>query len=513
MSAEARSRDAAASHSRHHLRIALWIFLAFSTLYVGLARGHFISTDEVGVYQTTRSLWEDGNLHTGRVGSSSPGRGGLYYSPYGVGQSVAALPLYGLGKWVGQLLETSGRADWVRTLAGPSIGREPARWGGDIEMFFVSLFNVFVTALLLALFFSFSVRLGASLAGSLAATALLGLAAYVGPFSTNFFQHSSEALFVLWSFYFLVSDAQRPDWRSRAWAGVLLGLAVVFRPQSLIAAPTLGLYLLWSVWERRDGGGVAGFVRMCSQQLPAFMLPALAGVVTHLGANYVKFEATVGIYGGSPFNSPFPTGLYGLLFSPGHSVFIYTPLLLLVPWTLVHFARRWRREAILILALASSYLLLYSSYVYWHGLYYLGPRYLMPTVPFLLLPLAGWMDADRAKVWFTVAPLALVGLWVQFVHFAANFWYVDLYEKYVTAWPPGTDFLFIPARSPILAHSRATLAWDLRVDLWLVNVYRAFGTARTLEVALPLLGLLGFCLWRLRQNLRATVDSLPERDT
>jgi hypothetical protein len=46
--------------------------------------------------------------------------------------------MYGLGKWAGQLLESSGLDDGVRAFAGPSIGTEPSRWGGDIEMFFVS---------------------------------------------------------------------------------------------------------------------------------------------------------------------------------------------------------------------------------------------------------------------------------------------------------------------------------------------------------------------------------------
>jgi len=488
-----------------HLRIALWVFLAFSTLYVLTGRGHFIGTDEIALYQTTRSLWEDHDLHIGRIINAHQGRGGAYYSQYSVGQAVAALPLYAIDKGTGWLLANTGRASWSTTLAGPSIGTEPSRWGGDIEIFFVSLYGAFTTALLCAVFFTFSLRLGGSLKASLAATALLGLATYVGPFSSTFLQHSSDALLVLWSFYFLMSDSQRPDWRSRALAGILLGLAVVFRYQSVIAIPALGLYHIWSVGKRRDGTSIGSLVLTGLRQLPVFALPVLVGIAGHLAINYVKFDTIWGKYSDTSFNSPIPTGLYGFLFSSGDSIFLYTPLLLLLPWMVAHFFQKWRREAVLILTLALCYLLFYSSFEFWHGLWSdLGPRYLMPTVPLLLLPLAGWLDARGRKAWLAVAPLTALGIWVQLVHFAANFSYVSYYEKYLpSTWPPDLAFLFIPERSPLLAHMKATLAWDYRVDLWLVNVYRAFGTGRLLFLAIPLLCLLGVCLWRLHRNLVA----------
>ena len=39
----------------------------------------------------------------------------------------------------------------------------------------------------------------------------------------------------------------------------------------------------------------------------------------------------------------------------------------------------------------------------------LGPRFLIATVPFLLLPLAGWLDGQRRSSWLVVTPLALLG--------------------------------------------------------------------------------------------------------
>lgn len=498
------------SHARRLAAVAMWLVLSLGVLYVILGRGHFLGTDEIAVYHATRSLWEHGDLRTGNIVNTAVGRAGLYYSVFSVGQSFAALPLYGLAKLVEAGLTAAGAQSWVATLAGPSVGTEPSRWGGDIEIFFVSFFNALPVALLCGVFFAFSLRLGASFRASLVATAFLGLTSYVAGSAVIFLQHGSEALFLLWTFYFLFCDATRPSWRTRAWAGTTLALAIAMRWESVIAVPWLGLYLLWSIWERRHADG--GFVPAALRQVPPFAAPLLAGLSVPVLANWVRFESVWGKYEDVGFNSPFPTGLYTFLFSSGDSIFIYTPLLLLIGRTFPPFARRWPRETVLIGALCLFYLFFYASYRHWHGLWSdLGPRFLVATVPFLMLPLANWMDAQRMRTWLIVAPLALIGLWVQFVHIAANFSYVSFYEGYVV--PIGQqipwDFLFRPDRAPILAHSRATLAWDYRVDLWLVNVYREFGVERMVILGLPLLLLLAFCVWRLIVNVRATMIVFP----
>ena len=490
--------------------IALWLFLSLTLLYVALTRGHFVGTDEIAVYQATRSLWESSDLHTGRIVNTARGRAGLDYSVFSAGQSFAALPLYGVAKTVAAGLQALESPDWIQTFAGPQVGTEPSRWGGDITIFFVGLYGAFPVAALCALFFAFSLRLGASVRASLASALFLGLATYVAPAGTSFLQHGSEALFLLWTFYFLFRDAQQPRWQFRMWAGITLALSLALRWESAIAVPWLGLYLLWSIWERREASG--GIVRGAVEQVPPFALPLLAGLSFPLIINWIKFESIWGVYGNVGFNSPFPTGLYTFLFSSGDSMFIYTPLLLLLAWIVPPFARRWGREAVLIAAISLFYLFFYASYRHWHGLWSdLGPRFLLPLIPFLLLPLAGWMDTQRPRVWLVVGPLALIGVWVQFVHVAANFSYVSYYEHFIVPieqqipW----DMLFVPERAPILAHSRATLAWDYRVDLWLVWVTRTFGVGRFLLVALPLAALLGGCVWRLVTYVRTTEAVLP----
>jgi hypothetical protein len=115
--------------SAPYSRLLLWLFLSFSVLHVGLTRGHFISTDEATVYEATQSLWEEGSLTTRTpFNSAFVGRGGRFYGAYNAGQSVAALPLYGLGKLVGRALDQPGHETWYRAFAGRRLEDWASRW-------------------------------------------------------------------------------------------------------------------------------------------------------------------------------------------------------------------------------------------------------------------------------------------------------------------------------------------------------------------------------------------------
>ena len=90
--------------------------------------------------------------------------------------------------------------------------------------------------------------------------------------------------------------------------------------------------------------------------------------------------------------------LVGFLVSPGMSLFVYSPVLLLLPATLPRFWRAHRAETWTILALFASNLLFYASYQLWTGLFSCpGPRYLFTATVFLMLPLGPWLDRARER--------------------------------------------------------------------------------------------------------------------
>ncbi len=489
---------------RGQLRVVLWIFLTLSVFYIGLTRGRFLSTDEIHVYQATRSLWEHGTTVI-QSPEGYRGRGDHRYAVVNSGLSVASLPLYGVGKFVEGFCLNSGKQDWLKVFAGPVVERVGGdRWSGEAGIFFVNLFNCFATAALVALFYCFSLELGATTRWALSASGLLALTSYVAPFSTGFFQHSSEAFFLLAAFYFLFRDRQSPDWRWRLCAGLSAALLIQFRFPGVVALPALIFYhgiVLWNRSRQRSRGtsAMAGTLR----QAAPFAVALVFGFLLHALDQYAKFGTvrSVGNYAALRNHNPLLVGLYAFLFSPGDSIFLFTPLLLLAPWALYRLYRRYPVEVAFILFQTGFYLFFYSKFDDWHGLWCFGPRYLVPLVPLLLLPLALWLQEVNWKRRLIAIPLAFCGLWIQAIHFTADFWTVAQYENYLNFQPPH-GFLFIPSVCQVVAHSRAMLAWDSRVTMWLVTVYRGLGPATFWKVFLTLVLLLAGCLWRLQLSLR-----------
>jgi len=476
------------SVQRRDRSVALWIFLAMLALYVAMGRGHFLGTDEIGVYQQARSLWERGDLAVGEINNTFPGRDGRWYSQYGVAQSLLALPLYAAGTLAERVLPGPFRA----ALAGPSIGGEPSRWGGDVPIFFVSLFGAFVSAALCAVFYGLSRRLGAAPRGAALAALLLGTTTHVFAQATTFLQHPLEALLLLGAFGLLMEDAREASRRRRACAGVLLGLALNARVAAWVALPALLGYAAVVAYRRsrRDLG------RAAAEILP--MLLALVPFVLVWGVvGWWKFGAFPPRFNNEGFSSPLLLGLSGYLLSPGLAVWIYSPLLLLAAWPLGSWWRRSRLEVLCVLAIALSYLLCFSKYTAWHGLWSaFGPRYLLAVVPLLLLPLGVWLGEARRSALLAVVPLALAGLLMQVMGAAVNFAYV----YHAWRWPefrPEYGFLFVPEISPPVAFWKSLWSGQ-HIDLWLFNAWRDAGPGYALALGLPLLLLVVLSLWRVR---------------
>jgi hypothetical protein len=268
---------------------------------------------------------------------------------------------------------------------------------------------------------------------------------------------------------------------------------ILVRASSLIVVPVLIAYLLWRARTRRF-----------AEDLTVFLLPVAAAVLITGGVNYIKwgsFSLSGGYGNFITFDTSWMVSLYGYLFSPGQSIFLFSPLLILAPLYFQPFARRYPRETVCILSIAVTYMLFYGKASTWDGQWYFGPRFLVAVVPLLLLPLASWLDQIRKPAaWIAVAGLSLTGLLIEVLHVAVNVSYVYYREGY-DHFVPKNGFIFLPASSQIVAHWHALLAWDNRVDLWLVNVARQAGPARVLLLVLPLAALIVSAARKLTHSL------------
>ncbi len=489
-------------------RIGCWLFAVLAIVYLASTRAHFVGSDELNIYQTTRSLYENGDLAVGFPNNAAMGPDGRRYAIYNAGLAFIALPFYALAEPFEAVLRGLGLTNWIRTFSGPQLGVEPARFGGDIEIWFTNLTNVFLTALLGVVFFRASVLYGARVRTAVVAALALGLATYVGPFASGLLRHTAEALFMFSALYFVMRDMRHEAGGNANawWAGCMLALLVQCRLAAGLALPGIvGLYLLGR-WRRiAEVGESADRVRSVVSAIVPLAVPLALSGALYASVNFIKFGSVFGQYGagiGGRFETPLGYGLHAFLSSPGASIFVFTPLLLLLPWLMGDWFRRSRAECLAVAVVFLSYLLFYAQFSDWHGHpTALGPRYLMAITPLLLLPLALWLDGGVRWRLAAFGLLVAVGFFVQFLHVAVSFGYVYDQMGWASYQPP-LGFMFDWADSPLVAHFRALGSPEL-VDSWLVTVYEQDGAGRVTGIALVLALALCGAVWRLLRAIRA----------
>ena len=181
---------------------------------------------------------------------------------------------------------------------------------------------------------------------------------------------------------------------------LIASVAITIRPDAIVAVGLLGF---WHFWIARDW--------LLSLRMSLACLPALAINAT---ANWVRWGSLREAgYAGEPFSQPLLTGLHGILFSSGRSIFLYSPPLLLGIYALVCFAKKghgskdyWFFASVLI-----SEILLYSKWWDWSGDDCWAIRFLNPGVMLMCIPAVDLLGGLRWPK--PAAAIALIGLCVQ----------------------------------------------------------------------------------------------------
>ncbi len=396
--------------------LAVWVGLLLLGVYLLTTGGQtFISDGELMLITTTRIV----DLHTLTLPEEAAafpqavrGQGGFLFSRYGVGQPLAAGVLYAFGTYVVGMWLVPGSAPYL-------VGR-----------FFALLLPAVATALAGGVLAAWAARLYRSLAIGAALGLLFGLGTLAWPYSRFFF---SEPLFLCG--LLLAAVGLAAGWPLAG--GLALGYALATRIGGVFVVPVFLLYA-WLCRERlRD-----------MLWLLVGMLPGGVLILLH---NWVRFRAfTEQGYGGEGFTGNLVEGLAGLLFSPGKSLFLYVPLFVALPFAALPFARRFRAEAVLVGGLTLTLLAQSALWWIWGGGWGWGPRFLVPLMPFLVLPL-GVLLERRAWRWVIGAlllPLSvavnLLGILVDFNAYLSEFTRGVLAREQLYLWQP--------MHSPLLAH-------------------------------------------------------------
>jgi hypothetical protein len=398
-------------------------------------------------YQVTCSIVERNDFYIHPYqndGRTGPGVNGLKYAQYTLGQSVALIPLYLLGR----VFAGVGHTDCDQTIAVPQV------------FLTAKLLDLILGALLCVLFFGAARWLGYSRPLALALTFLLAFGTALWPDVLSNLEHTQESLFLLAAAYAAMRYTMERR-RNRLWVltmGVAAGLVFLTRVAGLIALPIFAAYLLllhrhWSPSNWR---------RPWWRDLILYVAGALPSIIINAAYDSIRFGAPwrTGPYPDHSLGYPPWLGIPNLLISPGKGLFWYVPALLLLPFVVQAFRRSYPQVFALFCLICGVYLAFYATVFYWHGDPAWGPRYLYALLPYLVLPLGElfrrWHRLRLSLRGLVVGVLAASFL-VQFTAVTVSYWrhweliygyHYDQVENH--QWGQNLNYWWYPDQSPLV---------------------------------------------------------------
>jgi 4-amino-4-deoxy-L-arabinose transferase-like glycosyltransferase len=378
-------------------RTALWLFLAVAAFYLLCSSGHIYTPDGVIMYRVTESLIEEGNTDIAKL-DAIPGFGGTevrrgaaqpkFYAKYGLGLSLAAAPGYLTGK---ALTTIAGKTE--QDLFTRPLFYNSSRSGFEAALtsFTAGWTNSLITAAIVMLVFLCCTNLGFSRRAALWTAIVAAVATPLWHYAKTFFSEPLAALALIGFFYFIrrgrVLDTSRWFW---AIAGLSFGIMILTKVFLIILLPAALVLIVaycrrtpFSWWRQRlllFGGGSV---------IPALLM----GLYNY--ARFTRFTETG--YGGevNSWLNPFFEGLAGLLISPGRGLILYCPIVLLSFFALFRLRKQHTAEILFITLSTITLIVGYAKWYMWEGGWCWGPRFLVPVIPLLIIPLAGLFEPAK----------------------------------------------------------------------------------------------------------------------
>lgn len=351
----------------------------------------------------------DENIHM----SVAPGTDGGRYSPTGLGYSLSLIPAVFLEDMV---LKISGS---LPTTAFPLDNDWPV-------LLFASMTNAFwgaVVTLVLALFLmEFAINKKRAMILSL----LLVGTSNILPYTKHSFAQMMFSASLLVVFYFTRRAVVKKNALLAFHAGFWYGIvALSYNPTFLLVIPALAIYAV-AVWRYQNKFlTVSNFLKLAGYGV----IGALPLLLTYWWFNAIRFGGHIegGYSGGVAQSLSFPPlyviieGFWGLLFSPGKSIFLYSPLLISLFLFWFKIPKKVMAETLAGSALFVIYLWFIGTllgapdFLVWHGDSSWGPRYLLPVLPLLLVVVGVILDTIGKRYIAVFSILILLGLWINLI--------------------------------------------------------------------------------------------------
>jgi hypothetical protein len=213
--------------------------------------------------------------------------------------------------------------------------------------------------------------------------------------TTTYFWGHSRVLFdgvlcttlLTLSFFLMIKYRQKPDWIYLVGCFICLGSGLITRI-SMIIPILVSLIYLASISRSS----------LKVKRLLVALIVLLPFILWQFWYNHLRtgifFKSAVQVC--CPENNALDgnllIGMLGLLISPGKSLFIYIPLIILSLFLSKKFFNEYHKEALYISILSVLWFLLHSKLRSWYGATGLGPRHFITITPITLIPFAVYFE-------------------------------------------------------------------------------------------------------------------------
>jgi hypothetical protein len=386
------------------LRFYLSLYLFVAGFYLLTASGRIGVSDGVAMLNVAQSVINEGSfssepcepdVHDPAAGLSIgcvPGTGGRHYAGFGLLPSLLVVPAILGARSLAQIVH-------VNSLVTSKVA--------------VSIFTVLVAPLVCVVLALWILKLGYNRRTAAAGACILAFASPFWHFSVKgFFSEPYFTLALLIGACLLSSPRRR---FACALAGLAFGAACGARLNGVILFPAYILSMLFYI--RTQKLSASQFFRDCLEFSATFSICALLIAL----ANYTRF--------GSPFktgyhlafpstsillSAPLFRGLFKVLFSGEFGLVAFAPWVLIALICFPRFVRAHLSESVLCGTSFLIYLLFFAKFLHSEGGWVAGPRYLIPTLPFLILAMAPAIQCLqesavwKQRPWVVIGPLMLM---------------------------------------------------------------------------------------------------------
>jgi MFS family permease len=334
---------------------------------------------------------------------------GTRYSPTGLGYSLALLP-----------------AVAIEDILLKSLNLEPIE-AFPLEndwpvLLFASMTNSVFGALFIVSFYYYLRLLDLNHKNSFLLSFILFISSNIFIYSKHTFAHMMFVSFMFLSFVFVKKFFIYKKYINLFIAGIMFGIMLLsYNSTYMFILPAIFLYIFFLSYKRKiDLKKLAmNFFIFISGIIPFYLLNFWFTTITGSATAVKQVDSTLGWI--KPY--VFIEGFWGILFSPGKSIFLYSPIIVifLIFWHKINI-RKYKAELVTGIVLFLTYLFFIGTlmgaedYLLWHGDSSFGNRYMLATLPFILVYVAIIFSSLSKKFrLFVFFPFLIISIFVQIV--------------------------------------------------------------------------------------------------